>query len=220
MDTYAATTCKVVHGGPVKLSVPSASKESADYRAASARMQQLAAAKAALVETAQAADAAAVHCTQVREEMNKYRDEHDVDALRLSLADMRGEDCVSLRVLAPGCLGVYAHTRVHAWTHAHARIHTFTHWDTHAHKCRHARMHAYTSTCAEVLMNANKQMARGRGVEKEKEKLSFRLTLNLTRKQPGAARASKPRAEREENEMLRRPSDSASRSVGMTTGST
>ena len=69
-------------------------------------------------------------------------------------------------------------------------------------------------------MNANKQMARGRGAEKEKEKLSFRLTLNLTRKQLGAARASKPRAEREENEMLRRPSDSAARSVGMTTGST
>ena len=73
-------------------------------------------------------------------------------------------------------------------------------------------------------MNANKQMARGRGAEKEKEKLSFRLTLNLTRKQPGAARASKPRAEREENEMLRRPSDSAARSVEMTmsktTGST
>ena len=81
-------------------------------------MQQLAAAKAALVETAQAADAAAVHCTQVREEMNKYRDEHDVDALRLSLANMRGEDCVSLRVSAPGCLGVYVHTRVHACMHA------------------------------------------------------------------------------------------------------
>lgn len=152
MDTCAATACKVVHGGPVKLSVPSASKESADYRDASARMHQLAAAKAALVETAQAADAAAVHCTQVREEMIQYRDEHDVDALRLCLANMRGEDCVSLRVLAPDCLGVYAHTRVHAWTHAwthtHARIHTFKHLDTHAHKCRHARMHAYTSTCA------------------------------------------------------------------------
>lgn len=118
VDTWAATACKVVYGGPVKLSVPSASKESADYRAASARMQQLAAAKAALVETAQAADAAAVHCTQVREEMNKYRDEHDVDALRLSLANMRGEDCVSLRVSAPGCLGVYVHTRVHACMHA------------------------------------------------------------------------------------------------------
>ena len=112
------------------------------------------------------------------------------------------------------CIDAYTCTN----THIHTLGHTHTH--THTHTCTHARMLAYKITCAWTLIDANKQTARGRGEEKEKEKLSFRQTLNLTREQLGAARANTPGGLRDELLMLRRPSDSAARSARMTTGST